>query len=100
LKCPFSLPESSFEIEFLYNDKEAKVEVVEHTEPYEVGDKVVTNKHGIVFKEFIYVSKIKKSENFTFFIIFHIFYKFFYIFSIFYNFLPFFHNFSFFHIFF
>jgi hypothetical protein len=70
LKCPFSLPETSFEIEFLYNDKEAKVEVVEHTEPYEVGDKVVANKHGIVFKEFIYVSKIKK------FYIFYIFYIF------------------------
>jgi hypothetical protein len=83
LKCPFSLPESSFEIEFLYNDKEAKVEVVEHTEPYEVGDKVVANKHGIVFKEFIYVSKIKKSENLIIF----------YIVCIFLNFLHFFHNF-------
>jgi hypothetical protein len=55
IKCPFNLPENSFEIEFIHNDKDAKIENVEHIEPFEITDKLSLDRHGVIFKEFIYV---------------------------------------------
>ncbi len=54
-KSSYNLPESSFEVDFIYSDKDFKVEFLDHVEPYELSEKVSINRHGIVFKEFIYV---------------------------------------------
>lgn len=55
INTPYVLPESSFELLILTENHNIKIESIELIEPYEVSDKYTPNRHGIVFKELIYV---------------------------------------------
>ena len=52
---PFNCPENSLEIEFFSDNSSINFEIIQHLETYEVFDRYVPNKHGIIFKELIYV---------------------------------------------
>ena len=53
IKVPFPLCENTFDFEIIYDNKEAKVELIDQIDPFEIYDKYVVNKHGIIFREFI-----------------------------------------------
>ena len=55
---PFTCPEGSVEIEFFSDNPSLNFDVIQHVDTYEVYDKYIPNKHGIIFKELIYVNYI------------------------------------------
>ena len=55
---PFNCLENSLEIEFFSDNSSLNFEIILHIDTYEVYDKYLPNKHGIIFKELIYVINI------------------------------------------
>lgn len=55
---PYNIPEGNLDIELLFSNKSIKVETVDLVEPYEIYDKYINNKHGIVMKEHLFVADL------------------------------------------
>jgi hypothetical protein len=55
---PFNCPEGVIELEFFSDDSSLNFDVIQHCETYEVFDKYIPNKHGVIFRELVYVNKI------------------------------------------
>jgi hypothetical protein len=52
---PFNSAEGQFELEAVTNEPNLKIEMIEHIDPFELGDTYSVNKHGVVCQELIYV---------------------------------------------
>lgn len=52
---PYNIKEDSFEIEFIHNTENFKLETLEYIEPYKLFDRISFNKYGVIFKEQITV---------------------------------------------
>lgn len=61
MRHPFNISEMPFDLDILTNipqiqkSKNLKFEIVENVDPYEISDKYIPNKHGLLFKELVYV---------------------------------------------
>lgn len=55
VNAPYNVPEGVFELDFISNSQSIAFENIQHIETFEVTDKYVPNKHGIIFQELIYV---------------------------------------------
>lgn len=55
LNPPFNCEENSIELTIVSDKQNLHFEAIDHIESFEVKDNFVPNKHGIVFKEIIYV---------------------------------------------
>ena len=52
-----NLPESEILIKILYNESKLKFEYIEEIEPFEINDKYIPNKKGLLFSYYIYPSE-------------------------------------------
>ncbi len=61
---PYNCPEGSVEIDLFSDVSNLVFEQINHIETYEVYDKYVPNKHGIIFKELIFAAELVYSTLF------------------------------------
>jgi hypothetical protein len=55
LICPYSLGEGALDVEFISIASGLEIANIENIDPFEISDTFTPNKHGVLFKEFIYV---------------------------------------------
>jgi hypothetical protein len=52
------MTESLFEFDVVYDSPNCKINILESIEPYEIMDRYVPNRHGVVFKELLYAGDL------------------------------------------
>ena len=68
IKPEENLNESEITIKILYNESNLKFNYIEEIEPFEINDKYIPNKKGLIFSYYIYPSeKISTSMNLSFY---------------------------------
>jgi hypothetical protein len=58
IRPPYVMPENLFELEIVYDNPNCKINILETVEPYEIMDRYMPNRHGVVFKELLYAGDL------------------------------------------